>query len=217
MALADSDRAGDIAPFLELILDRVDAALTGLEISARKIQGYNPVLIKIQKQQEQQLSIWMTGVELLGTIIEHQITKQVEAAGGFCQVKIFRGFIELEEYIELCSGRSIRGGWAFIVNINIPGLPKFEKLAFIQPRSSRMAMQMGNVGGPSIYWSRVNPGGAQKWTPDLERSPFAREATTKAGRGDEWMVMRSDGSFVEQTTTELAESIADALISQIGS
>ena len=40
-ALAQSDAGGDIRSFMDLIFDRLEDALTGLELSARKKQGYH--------------------------------------------------------------------------------------------------------------------------------------------------------------------------------
>ena len=51
-ALSESDIAGDIRSFLELILDRAEGALLGLEQSAKKHHAFDPDLIKIQERQK---------------------------------------------------------------------------------------------------------------------------------------------------------------------
>lgn len=214
-ALAESDSAGDLRAFIDLIFNRVDGALTGLETAAKSIDGYNPVLERLRHRQEQQLAIWTTGVKLLGSIIEHNLTTQLEKMGGRCISKIFDGYLDLEDYIDLCSGNTISGGWAFILNIQVPGIGKLDKLAFVQPRSPRLHQYLDREGGPSLYWSHANPGGYPKWTRDYDKSPYAMEATTLAGSGDEWIALLTDGSIVKCNTAELASRFATALMEQV--
>lgn len=215
-SLSDSDDGGDLRSFIDLILDRTDAAITGLETSAKKMQSYSPAIERLHKQQDQRLSIWSTSVKLLASVIEHQLTRSIEPLRGVCAFKIFDGFLDLEDYVELCSGRVISGGWAFIINIDVPGMRRLEKLAFIQPRSFKMRGRLGQEGGPSLYWSRVNPAGYPKWMRDGEQSPYAVEVTAKAGSGDEWIALLADGTFVEANTTELAARFTEALLLQVG-
>ncbi|MES2175444.1 MAG: Fic family protein [Pseudomonadota bacterium] len=214
-ALAESDSAGDIRAFIDLILSRADGAITGLENAAKSIDGYNPVLERLRQRQEQQLTIWTTGAKLLGNIIEHNLTTQLESMGGKCTSKIFDGYLDLDDYIDLCSGNIISGGWAFILNIQVPGAGKLDKLAFVQPRSPRLHQHLGREGGPSLYWSHANPAGYPKWTRDHDKSPYAIEATTLAGSGDEWIALLTDGSIVSCNTTELAGRFAKALMDQV--
>jgi Fic family protein len=215
-SLSEADDAGDLRSFMDLVFDRTDAAITGLETSAKKVQGYNPALERLFKQQEQQLSIWTTGVKLLASVIEFQITRSLEVLSGRVTTRIFDGFIDLDDYIDLCAGKGISGGWAFIFNIDVPGLRKMEKLAYVQSRSSAMYHRLGQDGGPSLYWSRVNPTGYPKWTRDGNSSPYAVEITSRSGSGDEWVALLADGTFVESNTTELAGRFSNALLDQVG-
>lgn len=214
--LSEADDAGDIRSFLDLVFDRIEGALTGLELSAKKQQGFNPVVERLRKQQQQQLSIWSTGVKLLASVIEHQLTRTLEAAGGRATAKIFDGLIDLEDYVAICAGRAISGGWAFILNIQVPGASRLEKLIFMQPRSQSMYHKLGQEGGPSLYWSRVNPAGYPKWMRDGENSPYAIEVTSRSGIGDNWVARLADGKFVELNTTDLASKFSDALLHQVG-
>ena len=86
-AFAESDEGGDIRSFMELIFDRLEGGLTGLENSAKKLQGYNPLIEKIRIQQEKQLKIWETSVKLLASIIEHRLSQAIEAVGGNGSIK----------------------------------------------------------------------------------------------------------------------------------
>jgi hypothetical protein len=129
--------------------------------------------------------------------------------------KIFDASIDFEDYLELCAGRSVSGGWAYIVTLTIPGLPRLEKLAFVGHRSSRMYQSLNFEGGPSLYWSCKNLSGFPKWTRDGVNSPYAVEITAKLGSGDDWVARRDDDSLVQLQTTELAVKIADALVEQV--
>jgi Fic family protein len=214
-ALAESDEGGDIRSFMELVFDRLEGGLTGLEQSARRRQGYNPLIERIRLRQEKQLHIWETSVKLLATIIEHRIAQSLESVGGSCSVKPFDSPLDLDDYIEVCAGHSVPRSWAFTVRLEVPGLSRLEKLAYIGHRSARMYQALDQEGGPSIYWSRRNPEGFPKWVSDGPSSPFAVEITSKGGNGDEWFARRSD-DFVERVqTTDLAGRIADAMVGQV--
>jgi Fic family protein len=213
-ALSESDQGGDLRSFLDLIFDKIDGALTGLENSARKKQGYDPVVALVQKRKAQNLKVWDTGVSLLASMIELRLGARLEALKGRVRIKRFENLLDLETYEELCAGRGVSGGWAFIVAISIPGFPRFEKLAFVQHRSGAMFHRLLQEGGPSLYWSSKNPSGFPKWKPDFERAPYALELTSRLGRGDAWIARTSDTSFVELPTTELADRLCDGLLQQ---
>ena len=214
-ALAESDDGGDLRSFIDLIFTRIEGALTGLEISAKQKQNFNPLLERINRLREQQLTIWDTGVKLLASMIELRVSQALDSANGNCLVRIFEGGLELEDYLELCAGRSVSGGWAFVVGISVPGLPKFEKLAFVGHRSVRMRQELHDEGGPSLYWSRKNSSGFPKWTRDGDASPYAVELTSMLGRGDDWVVRSAGDKFTQLATTQLASHISNALITQL--
>lgn len=216
-ALAASDMGGDLRSFFDLIFERTDGALTGLEHSARKRQGYNPFVEKLRVRQQQQITIWETGVKLLGSIIQDRLTQMLEPARGAAKVRFFDHPVDLDDFIDLCEGRSISGGWAFIAQLVVPGLGRLEKLAFVGHRSSRMYQALGQEGGPALYWSRRTESGFPKWEKDGLQSPFVVEATSKLGNGDAWMARLPDERLASHSTTELAELISKALIDQIPS
>jgi len=215
-ALAESDEGGDLRSFLELVLDRVEGALTGLEQSAGRRQGYDPVLERIRLIQEKQLTIWETSVKLLASIIEHRVSQALEPAGGTCTIKQFDRPLDLEDYVEVCLGRNVPRSWAFALRLEIPGLPRLEKLAWIGHRSARMVQVLNQEGGPSLFWSRRNPEGFPKWVGDGAASPYAAEITSRAGNGDEWYARLGNDSIERVQTTELAGRIAEALVERAG-
>jgi Fic family protein len=214
-ALAESDEGGDIRSFLELIFDRIEGGLTGLELSAKRNQGFNPIVEKIRQMQEKQLYIWETGVKLLASIVGHRLTQLLEPVGGTGSVRLYDSPLDLDDYLEVCGGRSVSRSWAFTVRIEIPGVSRLEKLAYIGHRSNRMHQTMSYEGGPSLYWSSKNPANFPKWLADGDKSPYAMELTTKAGNGDEWIARLPDDSIQRVQTTELAARIADALVNQV--
>ena len=212
-ALGESDQGGDVSSFLELIFERVEGALTGLELSAKKMQGFNPALEKIRISQQKQLKIWETSVKLLASIIEHQLNSQLDAVKGSCNFRIFETPLDLEDYVAVCEGHSVSKSWALIVAISVPGLPSIERLAYVGHRSARIHQHLGREGGPSLYWARKNPDGFPKWISDEESSPYAVELTTRIGNGDEWHIRLKNDYIETLSTTELASKITSALIS----
>lgn len=213
--MAESDEGGDIRSFLELIFDRTEGGLTGLELSAKRKQGFNPVVEKIRQMQEKQLYIWETSVKLLALIVGHRLTQLVEPVGGTASIRLYDAPLDLDDYLEVCGGRSVSRSWAFTVRIDIPGVPRLEKLAYIGHRSNRMHQAMSFEGGPSLYWSSKNPANFPKWLTDAENSPYAMEVTSKAGNGNEWIARLFDDSIQRIQTTDLASRVADALVSQV--
>lgn len=213
-SLAESDEGGDIRSFADLVFEKIEGALRGLESSAKRKQGIDPFIEKIRINQEKQLKIWTTSVQLLASIIEHKVSQKIEPARGLCSVKVFDNSLDLEDYIEVCEGHSVAKSWAFILRIDIPGISCLEKLAYVGHRSNQMFSYLNNQGGPALYWSSKNPIGFPKWLSSSANSPYAIEMTAHPGNGDEWFVRLADDSILSIATTELAEHLSAALVSQ---
>jgi len=214
-SLGESDEGGDLRSFIELILECTESALTGLELSAKQMQDFNPLMEKIRIKQENQLKIWETSIKLLASIIHNQISTILESMDGSCFVKTFESTLELDEYIAVCSGHKVPKSWAFIITIQIPGIEKIEKLAYVSHRSTSIYNAMHQEGGPSLYWSSKNPNGYPKWLASGADSPFATELTTKVGNGDEWYALKSNFQIETISTTKLAEKISKSLIDEV--
>ena len=210
--MAESDFAGDLRSFFELTLERLEGALAGLEISAKKKQDYSYHVEKIRQRQEQHLNILETSVYLLISTLEHYLGELLPSGVGSVHIKSFEHSLDLEDYLSLCEKSSISKSWSFIVNITIPGLPKLEKLAYFGYRSPMMFHHLNDVGGPSLYWSSKNPSGYPKWISNDEDAPEYVEMTTKQGVGDAWHVRKNDNAIKEIGITTLAKSLAKALI-----
>jgi hypothetical protein len=71
--LAESDE-GDLGPFLELVLDRCESSLIGLEQSVNTA-GATPAIQTIRERQLKQLGIWNTAVQLLGQMLELELSQ----------------------------------------------------------------------------------------------------------------------------------------------
>lgn len=211
-ALSESDIGGDIRSFIELIIEKIDGALTGLELSAKKQQGYSPGIEKIKQQQEQYRQIFETSVYLLIQITEHYLGGLLDRVNGRKYIKIFESPLDIETYQSLCIKNSISKSWAFIVNIEIPGYKKLEILAYFGFRSTMMYHHLNDIGGPSIYWSSKNPDGYPKWIENEKNSPYGIEITAQQGIGDRWIIRKKDNNFEEKTISELAKLIAEYLI-----
>jgi len=214
-ALAESDSGGDIRSFLELILEKTAGALTGLEHSAMREQGYNPAQEKIRKQQEQLFRIWETSVQLLVKTIDHYIHAQIDKGNGSCSVKAFDFPLDLDDYISLCERSTVAKTWAFIVDVSIPGFARLERLAYIGFRHSMMYHHLGDEGGPSLYWSTKNPDGYPRWISKDEVAPFCIELTIKQNVGDEWYARKKDGTIEKLNTTEISRKIAHSLVDMV--
>lgn len=211
-ALRESDEGGDIRSFLELTFERCEAALTGLELAAKKQEGYSPAQERIRQRQERQLSIWVTSVELLAKTIEHYLEEELAPVGGSASVRLFESPIDIDEYVTLCEGKSVSRSWAFICNVQVPGLPRFEILAFVGHRSAHLYQDLSQEGGPSIFWSERNPEGYPKWRAAGDKSPYATELTISGSSGDEWFAQHPSGEITRHRTTDLAEKVATELI-----
>lgn len=213
-ALAESDDGGDIRSFFELVFDRIEGALVGLESSAKRKQGFDPVLERIRERQRHELRIWDTTVRLLADIIEHNVSSALESVDGRCRTRIYENTLDFQDYIEVCQGQSVARSWAFDLCVDVPGIPKLEKLVYVGHRSHPMLQKLG-TGGPSLFWSKKNATGFPKWVSDDAASPYAVELTTKSGNGDQWFVRLHDGKIVQVQTTELASQISKALLKQL--
>ena len=211
-SLASSDDAGDLRAFAELIFDRVESSLVGVEASARRKQGFSPELERLRRTQEQYLTIWRNAVQLLASIVGHNMEIQLEQLRGKVMLRHFQDNLDLDDYLELSEGRPVRNSWAFQLSIEIPALPVMQRLAFAGHRSSQMFQHLGRRGGPSLFWSIPSASGLSKWEPALQRSPFAVEMTTEQGNGNEWIVRLLDNSIRTLQTTELAQLIAKAAL-----
>jgi Fic family protein len=211
-SLSESDSGGDIRSFMELILDKVDQSLTGLELSAKKMQGFDPIAVQIRSIQQSQLKVWTTSVELLSSMIELHLRDLTQTNGVRISLKQFDEPIDIDEYVELCNGRSVPQSWAFIFSVSIPGRPVFEVLGYIGHRSHTMYRSFKETGAPSLYLARKNPSGFPKWVTDESSAYYLSEATIETGSGDSWRIRTPSGSMIDHQTSDLAMRVARCIL-----
>lgn len=209
---------GDLCPFLDLILDRTRAALTGLEIAAREKQGFDPRTERLRQAQRRQLDIWNKAVELLHSMIVERLTRLLEPAGGQVRDQLIGGGLELEDYIELCGGRPVSRSWSFRIEIAVPAVGAVERLAWVGYRSEELRRAWASDdAAPALFWSEPNPGKFPPWRRVTRSSaPGFQELTLEPGQGDAWHAF--DGvRESKQTTSQLAEAIASGFLALLPS
>jgi hypothetical protein len=197
------------------MLQKIEGALTGLEISATKHQGYDPEVERIRDIQQSKHQIWTTSIKLFVDILHHKLTERLAAINGKVNIRLFEDPLDLDDYIALCDRKSVSETWSFIVGITVPGFEKIERLAWIGFRSPIMYHHLNDTGGPSIYWSKKNSVVFPKWVTDDNSAPNYIELTTVQGSGDEWHVRDRGNNFYKLTTTNLADEIARAFLALV--
>ncbi len=207
--LSDSDE-GNLGPFLELVFDRCESSLIGLEQFSRA--PLTPAVQTIRDRQSKQLGIWNTAVQLLGQMVELELSRAMEQVGGVSSVRLFESTLALEDYLELCQRRAVPRSWAFHIRLSISGLAPFEALAWIGPRTPPMYNRMGQEGGPSLFWSVLNPAEFPKWLQDYEHVMYGHEITSRNSNGDAWTAFVGGKGYEEASTSDLAKRICESLL-----
>lgn len=212
-ALQESDIGGDIGPFLDLMFERTEAALVGLENAAREKQGYSPQAARLRQAQERKVAVWNKSVELLYQVMVDKLTETAQELNGTVNPEVFSESLGLDEYIELCQGRAIPRGWAFRVRLKVPGLEPVERLAWLGYRSRDLREAVGKPEpSPSLFWSKRNRDGYPPWIRVEEESPGLRELSITPSEGDEWHALTSQGQYHTLSTLEAARAIATGFI-----
>jgi Fic family protein len=207
--LSDSD-TGNLGPFLELIFDRCESSLIGLERSLA--EESKPLIQAIRDRQLKQLGIWNTAVRLVGQMVELELSGAASQVGGMASVYYYESDLDIEGYLELCQGRAVPKSWAFEVRVAIPGIIPFAVLAWVGHRTPPMYHRMDEEGGPSLFWSLQNPDGFTKWISDFEHLVYGQEITSRNSNGDAWTVYVGNWEYAELTTGELAHKICESIL-----
>jgi hypothetical protein len=208
-ALRESDLAGDISLLAELIVDRFQGALIGLEAAAKEMEGYDPITIKIREAQQRKLEVWNRSVELLFQVVIDRLTPLIENAGGKITPRVYRDSLSLDEYLSLCRLETVSMSWAFSLKATVPGLAEIDRLAWIGFQDHRHRLAFGNLpASPAIYWSKRNLNGYPTWI-KAENDEFEIESMTiTPGEGDRWHVLFYNKAPQSVSTSELGQVIA---------
>lgn len=203
---------GDLGPFLDLVVDRAKAALTGLEIAARESQGYDQRVQVLRLAQQRRLDVWNKAVELLYSVVVERLAQVVEGAGGQLRSKLFTGGLELDDYVELCKATPVSHSWSFRIEVIVPALGSVERLAWIGYRSEQIKQGMQSAdSAPALFWSKPNPDSYPPWVRVTAEAPGPQEITTEPSRGDEWYALGRGGTS-KLSTSQLATLIADGFV-----
>jgi Fic family protein len=198
---------GDLAPFLDLVLERAADALRDLERAARA-QGYDPLQAAIRRRQEGALRVWTASVDLLFASAVERLRDAVERAGGTVAVQRYGDGLDIESFVALHDEQSIPGAWIARIEVRLPGLQPVPRLAWYGYRSRSLRALANIPAGPSIFWSEPNPARLPPWLRLAHRAPGGEELTVV---GDQWHLLR-EGLHVTRTTSDLAEDIAHQLL-----
>lgn len=202
-ALRHAD-GGHIGAFMDLIADRLEDALRDLERAAKRRQGYDVHRQRILKNQSHRLTLWNLGVELLRTRIRSQLTSYL-GEDLELDVRVFDE-LDVEEFIALCEGQTVKRSWAFSIRCNLPGIPTVEYLAFAGLPGGALRERLKKEGGrPVLMWSVPDPGGYRPWKrANPDDSPGGEQMTII---GDRWCVLRHE-TIEEYSPLDLGDRIA---------
>ena len=209
LACAD---AGDISPFLEIVIGKVEQALSALAQIARAKQGYDKEVSRLQKTQRRRHEVWSAAIGLLQRFVESELRPTVEQLGGTLTWHAYSA-VPFEPYLDMCSGRSARLTSVFRFEIALPALPKLRRLLWVGCRSSTVESATRSASAhPSLFWS-VPSGGFPAWRPASPDESLAfREATLD---GDVWRCARQDGSTPKFGPLEVGTQIVKSALSAI--
>ena len=223
--LAESDRGGEIRPFLELMLDLAGNALTGLEQSGKPAQelDYVAEFDRGRRQQEGYLrnlpELLRQGVYLLLEAIEHHLNKLMAAYKIRTFVKIFKYDwpLDTDKYLALRANKPATQTSCFNLSIQFPDsdLKDEVRMAYFGFRNKRLRDQRNGEGGISLFWSNRDWDSFRTWKKDDNNAPYCVEMSMESAKGDLWYVMPKrnmrGSKYSKLSTSELAERIAKDL------
>lgn len=214
-ALSQSDEAGDIASFLDLLMERTQGAFDGLARAASEKQGFDPITQAIRQKQNLRMEVWRQSVSLFSSRLELKISEKLSETVAQVNFSHFDGVVDLDDFIALCDNRSVGRSWAFRISVRIAGFGRFSYLSFVGHRSYEMNGHLKSNGGPSLYWSIYDESHERKWRQVSEEAPFFKEATIDLDNGDSWTAVTSNGAISDFSTVDLADRVATDLVQRI--
>jgi Fic family protein len=210
-ALSRADN-GDLGAFIDLIAGRAEDALRDLERAAQLREDYALQRERLVRAQSNRLALWNAGVHLLFTNIKSQLTERFGDRGVELEMRQYDQ-LSVDDFIELCEGRTIRLSWAFLIRCQAPGMPKIEQLAWAGTMGDPLRARLANEPGrPVLMWSVPNPDRYPPWVRTGEASPGGEQMTIQK---DRWLVSRGSRVFEfapSELAAKIAEDIADKTI-----
>lgn len=205
-ALARSDE-GDIGALIDLVAGRMEDALRDLERAVQSHQGYDAQRERSLRAQSEQLALWNAGVHLLVASIRSSL---VERLGDGAEIEMHEyDQLNVDDFIDLCEGRSVRLSWAFTIRCRVAGKPFFEGLAWTGVMGEELRSRLSNEPGrPVLRWSVPSPAGYPPWIAADDDSPGGEQMTIER---DRWIVLRG-GKLLELSPSGLAAKIAEDVV-----
>jgi len=208
-ALARADD-GDLGAFVDILAGRMEDALRDLERDAQRKQGYDLQKQKILRAQSNRLALWNAGVHLLFESVRSHLADHFDDTKVTIDLREYDQ-LSVDDFIDLCEGRTVRQSWAFTLECRTPEMPKVARLAWAgvmgEPLRSRLSQEPGR---PVLMWSVPNPAGYPQWLHAGEASPAGEQMTIHE---DRWLVQRS-GRILDLSPSELAAKIAEDIANQ---
>lgn len=206
-ALSRADE-GDLSSFLEIIVGRIEDALRDLERSAQRRMGYDRRREQLKIAQANRLAVWNAGVHLLCASIRSLLQDHIENLGLEFEIREFDQ-LSVDDFIELCEGRTVRLSWAFLIRCRAPGMAMVERLAWAGVANPKVRSELaGQPGRPVLMWSVPNPNRYPPWI-QAGSDAFVGEQMTIVH--DRWLVTGPREASL-YSPSELAEKIAEAII-----
>lgn len=147
-------------------------------------------------------------------VLRDRLAERFEAFHGRVGAESFVDALALDDYIDLCSGRTVSRSWAFRVEVSVPGLPPVERLAWVGYRTAelRKALHVPSEFAPSLFWSTRNREGYPPWTRSVEDAPGLAELSISTTDGDEWHALTTAGEYRALSTVNAASAVADGFV-----
>lgn len=215
-ALAESDMGGDLAPIVELVVERAEDALRRLEHTASAEQGYDRARAELMEAQKRQVGIWNDAVRLLFSLVDDALEVAFEGIGRISTFW-YEDELSIEDYISLSQGNAAGNSWLFRVNAEVSGIGSRRYLAWTGYRSYEMRHLQGIGDGPSIFWSVPDQSGERKWIRDDFASPGISELTLELPNVDQWIGRLPDGESRNFKPSTAARRIAESILGSISS
>lgn len=205
-ALAQADE-GELGAFIDIVAGRTEDALRDLERAAQRRQGYDVQRERVRRAQSNRLALWNAGVHLLFTSIRSNLTERFGEAQFDLEMREYDQ-LSVDDFIDLCEGRTVRLSWAFTIRCKVPGMPVVEWLAWAavmgEALSSRLSKEPGR---PVLMWSVPNPARYPPWVRAGDASPGGEQMTIHK---DRWLVL-DGGKILEYAPSDLAAKIAEQI------
>ena len=216
-SLAESDQGGDLRSVTELFLERIEGALTGLETSAKTVEGFDAEFEKIQNLFESQLKIWKGGLEILVGSLHQKLQSIKERQEISFSIQEFDFPLDVEEFKILKENRPVSGSWLFVIKLLCPGGASVTRLGWAGYRSREVFEKLGQEEGPTIFFSKLNPNlkSYPKWLQIRDLENFPQEVTCSLEEGSRWAYKKDNGEVAIGSVIDVTNTLIEGLLKNV--